>query len=232
MYAPIAANAAISAGIDPSIFTGLIGSESSWNPKAYNPTSVNGENATGIAQFLPSTAKGLNIDPNNPAEALPAAASYLKTLYDKFGNYPQAIAAYKGYSDTVTGAYSKQVQDVIQGAGYAPGSIVNMVGQKIADSIQGKTTVDQTVTPSINTDTGIDGIQSMPSTQDVLDKQAASPDKPIWQWGLSDWKDFFTTSAIGIVLFLSGLALILFTIYAIVTRGRQVPAQLQTLAKG
>jgi len=240
MYAPIAANAAITKGVDPAVFTALIGSESSFNPNAYNKTSVNGENATGIAQFLPSTAKGLGIDPTDPAQALPAAAGYLADLVKKFGNYPQAIAAYKGFSDTQLGAYSTQVQNVMQSAGYAPGSVMNTVGNMLAETSKADAAAITQAQGSFNPDSGIDGAMSQGLDSNGNPANAGNPNtgaendftKPIYRWSMQDLKDFFTSTAVKIVLFVVGLLLIVFAIYAIVVRSKAVPAQIQQLAKG
>jgi len=99
IYGPIADDAATKYGIDTSMFRNLIRSESSFNPYAINPKSVNGENASGIAQFLPSTASSLNINPFDPNSALNGAAKYLRGLIDSLG-VTDAIAKYKGYSDS------------------------------------------------------------------------------------------------------------------------------------
>ena len=55
--------------IDAGAFTWQIWQESHFNPDAVSPAG-----AVGIAQFLPSTAAGLGIDPRDPAQALDAAA--------------------------------------------------------------------------------------------------------------------------------------------------------------
>lgn len=59
--------------------------ESSFNPEAVNPIKVNGENATGLMQTLPSTFKanaapGLT-DIYNPVHNLVAAINYIKGRY-------------------------------------------------------------------------------------------------------------------------------------------------------
>jgi hypothetical protein len=96
IYGPVADAAAGKYGIDPGVFRRLIASESSWDPYAVNPESTkNGENATGIAQFLPSTAKGRGVDPFDPYSALDGAAKYLSELTAKYG-LTGGVAAYKG----------------------------------------------------------------------------------------------------------------------------------------
>ncbi|MCI5179346.1 MAG: LysM peptidoglycan-binding domain-containing protein [Candidatus Electrothrix sp. AW3_4] len=70
--------------------------ESGFNPSAYSPAG-----ATGLWQFMPTTAKsyGLRIDSwiderRNPEKATKAAISYLSALYKQFGDWQLAVAAY------------------------------------------------------------------------------------------------------------------------------------------
>lgn len=102
-YGAIADKYAAQYNIDPTIFRNLIRSESSFDPYAINTKAVNGEHASGIAQFLPSTAaeKGVNVfDPNSSLEG---AAKYLSDLVKQYGNINAAVAKYKGYSDMQVG---------------------------------------------------------------------------------------------------------------------------------
>ena len=50
--------------------------------------------ALGIAQFMPATAKERGVDPLNPTSAINGAAGYLASLFDRFGDWTKAIAAY------------------------------------------------------------------------------------------------------------------------------------------
>ena len=68
---------------------------------ALNPTAVSRVGATGLWQFMLVTANGLGLEVNSlvdqrrdPYASSEAAAIYLKELYDMFGDWSLAIAAY------------------------------------------------------------------------------------------------------------------------------------------
>jgi hypothetical protein len=85
----IAQQDAINAGIDPTYFVRQINLESGFNPNAVSPGG-----AEGIAQFMPSTAAGLGINPFDPIQALQAAAQMMARYYHQYGDYAKALAAY------------------------------------------------------------------------------------------------------------------------------------------
>jgi Transglycosylase SLT domain len=96
-YVAIARQAAVNAGISPVYFVNQINAESSFNPDAISPVG-----AVGIAQFLPSTAAGLGINPYDPVQALNGAALHMATLTKDYGgNYAKALAAYNAGQGTV-----------------------------------------------------------------------------------------------------------------------------------
>lgn len=63
-------------------------------PDVVNGTRTSRAGAVGIAQFMPATAAEKGIDPTIPAQAIDAAAAYMRSLYDKFGSWEAALAAY------------------------------------------------------------------------------------------------------------------------------------------
>lgn len=96
-YVAIAQQDAVNAGISPDYFARQINLESGFNPNAYS-----GAGAEGIAQFMPSTARGLGIDPWDPIQSLRAAANLMASYNNQYGgNYAMALAAYNGGSGTV-----------------------------------------------------------------------------------------------------------------------------------
>jgi hypothetical protein len=102
-YEPIARKFATQHGIDPDLFAAQIQQESGWNP-----TAGSSAGAQGIAQIIPSTAKGWGVQNVwDPEEALNAAAknmsTYIKTYQKNKGLNPNgdyltahklALAAY------------------------------------------------------------------------------------------------------------------------------------------
>jgi len=107
------ATAATKYNLDPRIFRAMLMQESSLNPAAVGP---GGEQ--GIGQFTPATAAAFGIDPRDPAQAIPAAALYLRQNLNRFGgNYDQALAAYNWGPGNVAS----------KGMGQAPPSVLNYV---------------------------------------------------------------------------------------------------------
>lgn len=78
-------------GLPTGIMRGLIHVESRGNPNAVSP-----QGALGVAQLLPATAKGLGVDPNDPAQAIDGAARYLKEGMDKTGSLDGGLKYYHG----------------------------------------------------------------------------------------------------------------------------------------
>jgi hypothetical protein len=99
-YVAIAQQDAIAVGIPPDYFVRQIEQESGFNPNSVSPSG-----AVGIAQFLPSTAAGLGINPWDPIQALQGAARLMANYARQYGgDYAKALAAYNGGSGTVQSA--------------------------------------------------------------------------------------------------------------------------------
>jgi hypothetical protein len=98
--------------------------ESSGNPAAVSPSG-----AIGLFQLLPSTAAGLNVNPNDPSQNIQGGLTYLQQLNDQFGSWTQALEAY----NEGPGALQKQLAagSTPVSAGYASG-ILSAAG--ISDS--------------------------------------------------------------------------------------------------
>jgi soluble lytic murein transglycosylase-like protein len=98
-YAGEACQAAQASGIDPRLFVRQINQES-----GFNPNSGSSAGAVGIAQFLPSTAAGLGVDPYNPESALAGSAKLMSNYNQQYGNYAMALAAYNAGSGALHAA--------------------------------------------------------------------------------------------------------------------------------
>jgi soluble lytic murein transglycosylase-like protein len=89
--------AAVLHDIEPTVFLAQIRQESNFNQHARSQAG-----AIGVAQIMASTAKGWKVDPNDPVQALDAAArhmsgyvgTYRKQGHDRKMAYKMALAAY------------------------------------------------------------------------------------------------------------------------------------------
>ncbi len=88
-YLEVAKAAARKHGVPEDLFLRLVQQESGWNPGA-----VSHKGATGLAQLMPGTAETLGVDIENPEANLDGGARYLRMMYDKFGSWRLALAAY------------------------------------------------------------------------------------------------------------------------------------------
>ena len=88
-YLTVARAAAVKHGIPEDLFLRLVQKESGWNPQAVSP-----KGATGLAQLMPDTAARLGVDPTDPVDNLYGGARYLRMMYDRFGDWRLALAAY------------------------------------------------------------------------------------------------------------------------------------------
>jgi len=88
-YLDVAKAAARKHGVPEDLFLRLVQQESGWNPVA---VSVKG--AKGLAQLMPETAETLGVDIADPTDNLYGGARYLRLMFDKFGTWELALAAY------------------------------------------------------------------------------------------------------------------------------------------
>jgi soluble lytic murein transglycosylase-like protein len=88
-YLEVAKAAARKHGVPEDLFLRLVQQESGWNPGA-----VSHKGATGLAQLMPGTAEVLGVDITDPEANLEGGARYLRMMYDKFGSWKLALAAY------------------------------------------------------------------------------------------------------------------------------------------
>lgn len=88
-YLETARAAARAHDVPEDLFLRLVQQESGWNAAA---VSVKG--AMGLAQLMPDTAAMLGVDIADPQENLHGGARYLRMMYNKFGSWRLALAAY------------------------------------------------------------------------------------------------------------------------------------------
>lgn len=75
--------------VAPELLAAIADVESGFDPTAVSPVG-----AQGLMQFMPATAREMNVDPWNPASAVDGAARYLRTSLDQFTEPDLAIASY------------------------------------------------------------------------------------------------------------------------------------------
>jgi peptidoglycan DL-endopeptidase CwlO len=88
-YADLFVRAGSRHGVDPSLLAAVASQESGFNSGA-----VSSAGALGLMQFMPATARGLGVNPLDPASAIDGAARYLGDLTRRFGSTSLALAAY------------------------------------------------------------------------------------------------------------------------------------------
>lgn len=122
-YREVARQKALKYGLLPEVFERQIQAESGFNPKA-----VSSAGALGIAQIMPSTAKGWGVDPRDPVAALEAAAKNMAGYVRTYGGF-STNDPYK-----VRAAYEKALQAYNAGPGsvgkYMPSETKNYI-QKV-----------------------------------------------------------------------------------------------------
>lgn len=95
-YLPHARVVAKKHGIPEHLFLRLVQQESGWNPRARSP-----KGAMGLAQLMPATAAYLGVNPADPHQNLEGGARYLRMMYNRFGNWRLALAAYNAGPEAV-----------------------------------------------------------------------------------------------------------------------------------
>ncbi|HQY44221.1 MAG TPA: lytic transglycosylase domain-containing protein [Paracoccaceae bacterium] len=95
-YTDAAREAARRHGIPEDLFLRLVQQESGWNSGARS-----NKGATGLAQLMPETAARLGVDETDPHQNLDGGARYLRMMYDRFGDWKLALAAYNAGPEAV-----------------------------------------------------------------------------------------------------------------------------------
>jgi len=95
-YLEMARAAARRHNVPEDLFLRLVHQESRWNAAA-----VSTKGARGLAQLMPDTARLLRVDPDDPRQNLDGGARYLRMMFDRFGNWRLALAAYNAGPEAV-----------------------------------------------------------------------------------------------------------------------------------
>lgn len=96
-YRAIIARASRENGVPVGLLAAVLRQESGFQAHIGSPAG-----AQGIAQFMPGTAAGMGVDPNDPKSAIPGAAKLLKGNKDQFGSWKLALAAYNAGGGAVS----------------------------------------------------------------------------------------------------------------------------------
>ena len=83
------ARASALTGVPRSLLVATAYEESQMDPGALSPAG-----ARGLLQLMPSTARALRLDGDDPAANVLAGARYLRLLLDRFGSVELALSAY------------------------------------------------------------------------------------------------------------------------------------------
>ncbi|WP_068116916.1 lytic transglycosylase domain-containing protein [Tropicimonas marinistellae] len=88
-FLSVAKSAARKHGVPEDLFLRLVQQESNWRVSAKSH-----KGAIGLAQLMPGTAAKLGVNPHDPKQNLDGGARYLRMMYDRYGNWRLALAAY------------------------------------------------------------------------------------------------------------------------------------------
>lgn len=136
-------------GVSPALLAAQLDAESSFNPNA-----VSSAGAVGIAQFLPSTAKSVGVDPYNVNAAIDGMANLDKHYFNKFGSWDLALAAYNAGEGAVSDhngippfpETQNYVKKILAQAGSAVGpGVATPIGTTVSSTVDSLTQVLSTV---------------------------------------------------------------------------------------
>ena len=99
LYLVMAKAAAKKYGVPEAMFLKLVQQESGWNQGA-----VSAKGAVGLTQLMPETASRMGVDQTDPKDNLEGGARYLSMMYDRFGSWKLALAAYNAGPEAVDSA--------------------------------------------------------------------------------------------------------------------------------
>lgn len=80
--------------IDPRMLAAVAKAESGFDPATIDCRTASSAGAQGLMQIMPDTARAWSVNACDPRQAIPAAARELRRLFDRFGAWSLAWAAY------------------------------------------------------------------------------------------------------------------------------------------
>jgi soluble lytic murein transglycosylase-like protein len=85
----------------------------------FDQSRVSSAGAIGVMQLMPGTAAELGVDPHDEDQNIEGGMRYLRQMFDRFGNWNQAVAAYN--------AGPGRIAKVIAGVQALPAETANYV---------------------------------------------------------------------------------------------------------
>jgi len=113
-------------GVPPSLALAVAQTESGFNQSAVSP-----KGAIGVMQLMPGTASDLGVDPHDLTQNVQGGLSYLSKLYNQFGDWDTALAAYNAGPGNIPA-----------GAGYAQ-KVLALSGDVSAPSVSSASVVGE-----------------------------------------------------------------------------------------
>ena len=124
-YAQAISDAEVKYSIPTDLLARLLYQESGFRPEVISGAVRSSVGAIGIAQFMPTTAADLHINPLDPVAAIDAAGLYLSRLHHEFGSWVAALGAY----NFGAGNYIKYEKGAVQ----LPTETVNYIAEITSD---------------------------------------------------------------------------------------------------
>ena len=168
-------NSTAALGIDPRLVAAVAWQESiHFDPDVIACRRDSPKGAKGIMQFMPATAAERGVDPCKPESAIPGGARYLLELFEKFGTWELALAAYNAGPGNVEAA-GRRIPDIEETQKYVP-------------AVMAKWEEYKRQFPS-GTVEGSDGQWALPGPRALLDRNPRAlnnphHDYPAWDWGI------------------------------------------------
>ena len=105
-------------GMPPALLAAQLDAESGFDPNAVSP-----DGAIGLAQFLPSTAASVGIDPHDPIDSINGMAKLMSHYFKQYGSWQSALYAYHdgpGHADSPGPAGKTYAEKVLTNSGVSP----------------------------------------------------------------------------------------------------------------